>query len=134
LHPSSGLLILFLIAVFQSLGGSLIVSAAQAIFQNELINSLAVTSPNIDAATVLIIGASEIQKTYSEEDLKGINESYMKGLHMAFALAIAMAGAASLVAVTQPWFKLNKPGESGKVVTDEAAVAGVGAPEKKNPP
>lgn len=58
----------------------------------------------------------------------------MKGLHMAFALAIAMAGAATIVAVTQPWFKLYKPGESGKVVTDEAAVAGVGAPEKKNPP
>lgn len=120
--------------VFQSLGGSLIVSAAQAIFQNELINSLALTNPNIDPTTILTIGASEIQKTFSEIDLEGINVSYMKGLQMAFALAIAMAGAATIVAVTQEWFKLKQPGGTARVEENHTTATGVDASEEKQHP
>ncbi|TVY39773.1 MFS gliotoxin efflux transporter [Lachnellula occidentalis] len=96
---------------FQSLGGALVVSAAQSLFQNELLNTLAVQSPNINPAAVFATGATDIQKSFAKSDLPGINNSYMKGLHMAFALAIPMAGAATLVAVGQNWFRLKTPGE-----------------------
>lgn len=101
-------------SVFQSLGGALIVSAAQSIFQNELLQSLLVNSPNIDPTTVFNTGASKIQTTFSHEDLIGIDASYMKGLHTAFALAIPMAGIATLVAIGQKWFRLNVPGDETK--------------------
>lgn len=97
--------------VFQSLGGALVVSAAQSVFQNELFNTLAVKSPEINPAAVFGIGASDVQKTFSKQELPGIDSSYMKGLHMAFALAIAMAGAATLVAAGQSWFRLKTPDE-----------------------
>ncbi|TVY53300.1 MFS gliotoxin efflux transporter gliA [Lachnellula cervina] len=95
----------------RSLGGALVVSAAQSLFQNELLNTLAVKSPNVSPAAVFSTGATDIQKTFSKSDLPGINSSYMKGLHMAFALAIPMAGAATLVAIGQNWFRLKTPGD-----------------------
>ncbi|CAG8952776.1 hypothetical protein HYFRA_00009021 [Hymenoscyphus fraxineus] len=97
-------------AVFQSLGGALVVSAAQSLFQNELLNSLAITSPNINPATIFAIGASDLQSTFSKEELRGINASYTKALHMAFTMAIPMSGVATLVAVSQNWFRLKVPG------------------------
>ncbi|THV52917.1 hypothetical protein BGAL_0064g00070 [Botrytis galanthina] len=94
---------------FQSLGGALVVSAAQAIFQNELLTTLSTQSPDITPSAIFNIGASDIQKSFSKAQLPGIDASYMRGLHMAFALAISMAGAATLVAVFQNWFRLVTP-------------------------
>lgn len=102
------------------MGGALVVSAAQSIFQNELLDTLAVKSPGIKPSAVFGIGASDIQKTFAKSDLPGINASYMKGLHMAFALAIPMAGAATLVAAGQNWFRLKTPGDDKP---DEVEVA-----------
>ena len=98
----------------------MVVSAAQSLFQNELLNTLAVKSPHLNPAAVFSTGATDIQKTFSKSDLPGINASYMKGLHMAFALAIPMAGTATLVAVGQNWFRLKTPGkEDSREVTTE---------------
>ncbi|KAG9238134.1 hypothetical protein BJ875DRAFT_437811 [Amylocarpus encephaloides] len=80
---------------------ALVVSAAQSIFQNEVFNTLSTASPNITPASLFAIGASEIQTTFSKAELPGNNMSYMKGLHMAFALSIPMAGVATLVALGQ---------------------------------
>ncbi|TGO10234.1 hypothetical protein BTUL_0140g00010 [Botrytis tulipae] len=91
---------------FQSLGGALVVSAAQAIFQNELLTTLSTQIQDITPSAILSIGASEIQKSFSKAQLPGIDASYMRGLHTAFALAIPMAGAATLVALFQNWFRL----------------------------
>lgn len=98
-----------ILIVFQSLGGALVVSAAQAIFQNELLTTLSTQSPDITPSAIFSIGASDIQKSFSKAQLPGIDASYMRGLHMAFALAIPMAGAATLVAVFQNWFRLVTP-------------------------
>ncbi|RDL38614.1 uncharacterized protein BP5553_02954 [Venustampulla echinocandica] len=97
---------------FQSLGGALVVSAAQALFQNELINTLPITNPTLNAASIFSIGASEIQKSLSKEELPGINASYMKGLHMAFALACPTASAATFVAGWQKWFRFKTPSDA----------------------
>jgi len=96
--------------VFQSLGGALIISAAQSIFQNELLNSLITKGPNITPVSIFDTGASKIQTTFAKVDLHGIDASYMKGLHMAFALTVSMACAATLVAATQNLFRLKTPG------------------------
>jgi hypothetical protein len=107
--------------VFQSLGGALVVSAAQSIFQNELLNSLITKAPNINPISIFDIGASKIQTTFAKEDLPGIDVSYMKGLHMAFELAISMACATTLVAATQNWFRLKTPGDGAAMEMENKA-------------
>ncbi|KAH6663125.1 major facilitator superfamily transporter [Halenospora varia] len=115
---------------FQSIGGALVVSAAQSLFQNELLSALQTTSPNIPPSAIFNIGASQIQTTFAKLDLPGINASYMKGLHMAFALAIPMAGAATLVAATQNWFRLKTPGDDNEgpvEVKEKGSASGSGS-------
>ncbi|PQE08051.1 major facilitator superfamily transporter protein [Rutstroemia sp. NJR-2017a WRK4] len=96
---------------FQSLGGTLIVSAAQSMFQNELLSTLARKLPAISPSTIFSVGASDLQRTFSKEQLPGIDTSYIRGLHMAFALAIPMAGVATLVGCAQKGFRLTVPGQ-----------------------
>ncbi|KAI9721626.1 MAG: hypothetical protein M1828_005117 [Chrysothrix sp. TS-e1954] len=93
---------------FQSFGGALIISAAQAIFQNTLITTLQSLDPGIDPGAVLATGATEIQKSFSPMELRSIDVAYMTGLRRAFYLAIAMAGLASLAAASQKWIWVNK--------------------------
>jgi hypothetical protein len=99
-------------SVFQSFGGSLIVSAAQSVFENKLVHSLASTAPDIKPALVLATGATDLRQAFTVAQLPGILEAYMNGLHSAFALSIASGGVAFLIAVSQPWFRLNKEGKS----------------------
>ena len=84
-------------------------SAEQSIFQNELFNSLPLTAPGVNPSIVFNTGASKIQSTFSAAELPGIDSAYVKGLCMAFALTIPLAGAATLVALTQKWFRLTDP-------------------------
>jgi len=53
-----------------------------------------------------------VQKSFSAAELPGVDKAYMKGLHMAFALAIATGGMATVVTVEQSWFRLTKAEES----------------------
>ena len=93
--------------VFQSIGGALIVSAGQSIFQNSLISALPYTNPGLNPASVIQVGATQVQYTFSPDELSGIDDAYMKGLHRAFAMAIPMAGVATVIAATQKWFRLK---------------------------
>lgn len=86
----------------------MIVSAAQSVFQNQLVRTLLRTDPNIDAALVLATGATDIRASFNAKDLVSINIAYMAGLRRAFAIGIAMGGAATVVGVSQKWLRLNK--------------------------
>ncbi len=108
-----------MLPVFQSLGGAIIVSAGQSIFQNGLINALPHTNPGLDPSTVIAVGATDVQKSFTAANLVGIDDAYMKGLHNAFALTIPVAGIATLVAVSQKWFRLNKPNTPSKSKTSD---------------
>lgn len=85
-------------------------SASQSAFQNSLINALPYTNPGLDPASVVKIGATRVQKSFPASQLSGIDDAYMRGLHLAFTLAIPMAGVATLIAACQKWFKLKKAG------------------------
>jgi hypothetical protein len=87
-------------------------------------------NPEHQSLTVLSIGASDIRKTFAN-DLPGINASYMKGLHMAFALAIALGGAATLVAAGQPWFRLAVPKSSDDATEEKTTEKAIETPTEK---
>ena len=82
-------------------------STGLSILQNELINATSLTAPGVTPATMFNTGASKIQSAFFVVDLLSIDFAYVKGLRMAFTLAIPMAGAVTLVAVTLKRFRLT---------------------------
>ena len=104
---SLGRLVNRVFLVFQTIGGSIVVSAAQTGFANRLLSSLKTNAPGVDPAKVLATGATEIRNVFAKEDVHGILLSYLDGLHVAFALAIALGGMSFLAALFVPWKRVN---------------------------
>ncbi|KAF7952366.1 uncharacterized protein EAE97_001863 [Botrytis byssoidea] len=101
-----------------SMGGALIVSAAQSLFQNELLNIIPHTNPSISPSSIFSIGASHVQTSFPPDELSGIIAAYMRGIRMAIALSIAMAGTATLVTLSQGWFRMQQEVGSGDDIQD----------------
>lgn len=91
---------------FQLVSGALSVSAAESIFTNRLIASLRSFAPGTDPAIVVATGATELRKVFAGDELLGVLRSYMKGLEAAWAVGIALAGIATLVALLAPHKRL----------------------------
>ncbi|KAF5878445.1 putative mfs gliotoxin efflux transporter protein [Botrytis fragariae] len=92
----------------QTLGGSLSISAAQSAFANTLIKSLAVNTPSIPPMQVVSVGATELRKHFTAEQLPGILRSYMDGLKKAYVIGIAMAAMMFLVSFGNKWHNLKE--------------------------
>ena len=98
---------------FQTIGGAVFISAAQAIFANRLLARVVITAPNANPALVIATGATELSKFFTGDELQGILVAYLAGLKITFALAIATAGVSFLLAFTPKWETLKdkvKPG------------------------
>lgn len=107
--PTTTALLMF----FQTIGGALAVSAAQSMFANELIKSLARRLPSMNPAQVLVVGATEIRAAFSIEELPIILAAYMDGLQIAFIFPIALFGVSVLISLGTPWTNIKgrtKPG------------------------
>jgi MFS transporter, DHA2 family, glioxin efflux transporter len=76
------------------MGGTMCISAGQSIFGNTLLQSLRNIAPQIDAATVVTIGASGLRQALPADQIEVVLISYMAGLRNTFALGIAIAGCA----------------------------------------
>lgn len=98
------------ILFFQSLGGSLIVSAGQSIFQNELVKKLVSINPEISSLSVASADATTLRRLFSHEQMSGILESYVHGLSSAFVLAIPVATLAAVVSCVPKWGRLVASG------------------------
>ena len=96
-----------IILFFQSLGGAVLISTAQSIFENRLIASLPKYAPGIDYAKVSLAGATGLRDAFSAEELPGILQSYMDGLSAAFVMCIALAGIAACIGLFMPWTNLR---------------------------
>jgi MFS transporter, DHA2 family, glioxin efflux transporter len=95
------------LAVVQTIGGALLVSAAQAAFVNTLVSQLRVNSPGINPALVIAAGATGLRDAFTEAQLPGLLVSYMAALRVAYAISIATSGAAALVAILAPWTSIK---------------------------
>ncbi len=89
------------------MGGGVFLSAAQAAFSNELLASLARNVPSINRALVIATGLSDIRTTFSADLVPGIVQSYLDGLRVEFALAIALAGVSFFMAFLMPWKRME---------------------------
>ncbi len=78
-----------MVLFFQTIGGAIWISAAQAGFSNKLIQRLPITAPGIDPGFIVATGATELRKVFNAEQLPGILQAYMDGIRVPFALSIA---------------------------------------------
>lgn len=93
-------------------------SAAQAAFVNSMIGTLPGDVPGIDVEAVVQTGATEIRDVFSSSEVVGIVASYMTGLKLTFAIAIAGAGLGVVASVCNDHKRLGK-----EAVKDTGAVA-----------
>ncbi|KZF23703.1 MFS multidrug transporter-like protein [Xylona heveae TC161] len=98
---------------FQTIGGAFCVSAAQSAFANKLLQRILVTAPEVNPALVLATGASELRKVFDPAQLPGILTAYMDGLHVTFALAIALAGLTVPISLLSKWVNIKGKATAG---------------------
>jgi hypothetical protein len=96
-------------SVFQMIGGSFTLSAAQAAFNNRMLSTLASTAPGVDPATVLVTGATQIRSVFTSSQVPGIVAAYMAGLKLVFAITIATFGCAFLTGLWASWKRIHAP-------------------------
>jgi MFS family permease len=104
-----------MILFVQTIGGAFFVSAGQSAFANILLERLPVRAPGITPAAILAAGATEIRRLFPAESVPGIIEAYMDGLKGSYALAIALAGLATVAALGSKWASLKGVKVSGAV-------------------
>jgi hypothetical protein len=95
-----------------SISGGYFVTAAQSLFANRLLYSLATTGPSIIPGLVLSTGATELHRVFSGPDLLAILSSYMAGIKDVFAWSLAGAAFTAVLALVVP-FKKMPPVEDG---------------------
>jgi hypothetical protein len=92
----------------QTLGGSLMISAAQSAFVNTLIKRVRITVPELDPLTVVLTGATEIRRKLPAETIPRVLRAYMDGLKSAYAIGIATAALMLLFAFGCKWHNLKE--------------------------
>ncbi|KAI6777791.1 uncharacterized protein J7T54_001400 [Emericellopsis cladophorae] len=96
-----------LILLFQTLGGSFLVSAANAGFSSTLRQSLVTEAPTLSPEDVVAAGAYDLKSHFGGDGLHGVRVSYMDALQVVFAVMIASRGVSFLVGLGMSWKKLD---------------------------
>jgi MFS transporter, DHA2 family, glioxin efflux transporter len=99
----------------QTIGGAFFVSAAQAALSNILLSHIQTYDPTVSPQLLLATGATQLRSVFSAEQMVGILEAYMDGLHAAFAISITIVGLATLVSLASRWRNLKGMNVTGAV-------------------
>lgn len=97
--PSGNAIAIF----FNSMGGAISISIAQNIFSNTLIKQIPRYTTEIDPATIISAGATNIRAVTPPEQLAGVLEAYNIAVTSTFILPIACAGIACLCSLLFEW-------------------------------
>ncbi|KAL3473407.1 major facilitator superfamily domain-containing protein [Aspergillus californicus] len=89
-----------IINFFVIVGGAFFVSAAQSAFNNQLLNELAASLPELDPAVALGTGATQIRQAFAPDQIPFVIDAYVVGLKAVFAIMIAAFGTATLIGGT----------------------------------
>jgi hypothetical protein len=96
------------IMFIQTLGGAVFVSVGQSVFNNKLISSLSESVPSLDPYEILEIGATDVHRFVSSEDLPAVIESYSSALTRTFLAAASMAAIGIIGSGLMPWNSVKK--------------------------
>lgn len=90
-----------------TVGGSFFISAAQSAFNNQLIQALAATLPEINPAVALGTGATQIREAFTATQVPLVIEAYVAGLKAVFAITIAAFGVSTIIGFFGSWKRLD---------------------------
>lgn len=96
-----------MILFFQTVGGAIWISAAQAGWANKMLKVVATKLPGVSPGLVVATGATELRKVFTAEQLPGILDAYMEGLRIPFAIAIACACVTVVLSFAPRWEKVR---------------------------
>jgi hypothetical protein len=96
-----------IIMFFQTLGGAIWVSAAQAGFAGKLIKELVRLIPGINAPAVVGAGAIEYRTLFPANQIQRILQSYMAGVTDVFIIILAISAVATAISLLQPWTNIK---------------------------
>ena len=117
---------------FFALGGTLCVSAAQAIFQNELIAGIHKRLPSLNPGLLLNVGATEIRGVLLKENLEStlsdVLASYVQGIRGVLRLTLACAVFAFLIACCWPWNSVKRVAGGEEMSLQERATQTMDTP------
>jgi MFS transporter, DHA2 family, glioxin efflux transporter len=99
----------------QTIGGAFFVSAGQAALSNILISHIQTYDQTVNPQLLIATGATQLRSVFSSEQMVGILEAYMDGLHAAFSIAITVAGLATLISLASRWRNLKGGNVAGAV-------------------
>jgi hypothetical protein len=83
--------------VFQNVGGTFFLSAAQAAFINTMIANVRKNVPTVDPISIVTTGATQNSTMYNDIEVPGIMAGYMACIKVALAISISGAGVALIV-------------------------------------
>ncbi|KAI9759116.1 MAG: hypothetical protein M4579_002563 [Chaenotheca gracillima] len=96
-----------IILFFQTIGGAVLIGAAQAGFVNQIVNKLPTTAPTVNPALVVAAGATELRDIFPADELAGILVAYMAGIKVTFAITIAAVGISFPISLLSRWNKIS---------------------------
>lgn len=102
--PTTGIMLMC-----NSISGAYFVAAAQSIFANRMLATIASSAPDIDPITILTTGAAEITTVFRGSDLDAVHEAYMVGIKDVFAFSLAGAAFTILISLAIPFRRLPGP-------------------------
>ncbi|KAK9326757.1 major facilitator superfamily domain-containing protein [Lipomyces starkeyi] len=124
--PSGSAMIIFV----QTIGGAFLVSAGESAFESTLTKKLRASDPSVNPLQVIGTGATDLRKVFSPTDMPFILRAYVSGIQTAFIVAIALAGACTLIAFGAKWQKLQaapKAGETEEAESPEQSIKAIEA-------
>lgn len=104
-----------MILFMQTIGGALFITAGQASLSNILLSHIPNYAPSVNPHLLLATGATELRNVFSADQMDGISHAYMDGLQVAFAIAIAVTGLATLTSLAFRWQNLKGVNVAGAV-------------------
>ncbi|KAJ4303209.1 hypothetical protein N0V90_002102 [Kalmusia sp. IMI 367209] len=111
-----------IILYFQTATGAIFIAIAQALFTNRIIVEGRSKLPEVDTATLVSTGATELRRVFSGEQLRAVLEIYLDGLRAGYYLAIACGAISILLAFAILIFdnrNLKKERKAKEVAEDE---------------
>lgn len=85
----------------------MLISAGQGSLLAKTISELPKNGVTINPSAVIAAGASGIRETFPADAVQGILKSYVSGLRVGFAMAIACMGVAVLASFVGSWEKFG---------------------------
>ncbi|KAL3442938.1 hypothetical protein BJX65DRAFT_312399 [Aspergillus insuetus] len=105
-----------------SISGAYLVTAAQSLFANRMLSTLASKYHIIDPIQVLTTSASEITRVFQGAELIAVHQAYMVGIRDVFAFPLA--GAVATVLISLGILFKNLPAPTVEASGDEELVDG----------